>query len=201
MTTHVNSQPFTSETGALVPISRLLDQTSVTPVHIRQKHGLLPDSEVTELVVEVQAVLNGLSKSRMGHHAAEEIFQDTFIELLRRRSLGWSIGQIRAQVHRITRDVRRNWFRKRKRRRVQNLFSDNIEKVMEKQDKGLTRVDFEDAINVLPNMLRVVVVAVWVNNSPMQKAAKEIGIHRNHVPKLLKQAARLLPPALGREKS
>lgn len=160
----------------------------------------LPDSEAEELIVEIKAVLRGLLRSNRGIHVAEEIAQDTFQELLRRLSIGWGIGRIRANVHLITRSVRRNWFRKQKRRRLQSSFPKYFDSSIQTLDEGLFELDLADALSKLPGKMRRVVEAVWLNHESRRDVAKAIGIHRNRVSELLGQAAERLFPDLMSDK-
>ena len=72
---------------------------------------LLSDGEAKALLAEIKVALEPMLLSRRWCHAAEEILQNTFLEILRRLKLGRSFSEIYQRIHIITHSVRCNWFR------------------------------------------------------------------------------------------
>ena len=69
--------------------------------------------------------------------------------------------------------------------------------MVQDHDKGIDAFEFNDALAHIPERIRVVITAVWVDGEKKEMAAGKIGRHRTGVKKVLDKASRLLPPVLG----
>lgn len=152
---------------------------------------VLPDSEALELLVEIQAVLDNLRRSRW-EYVADETISDTFDTILDAWWRGVSIGTIRSHVHILTRRRRCDWYRRNgrgNRKRSRKPVPDTSAR--DERD----RAEVRDALAVLDDRLRVVVVGVYRGDT-WGEAARTVGLPEYRIPALRAAARAALGPAL-----
>ncbi|MBR2593402.1 MAG: RNA polymerase sigma factor [Firmicutes bacterium] len=123
-------------------------------------------------------------------YLAEDIVQETFLKFWQSRSYK-DTGKEMAYLYTIARNLCIDGFRKPKTENIDDYASSAVY-VMSEQEKAVTQLALEEALNKLPDDLREIVTLRYVSGISVADIGRIVGMSRFSVYRRLKESLRIL---------